>query len=329
MPISLSTTGIQTTRLGYGCANLMGRLSKRESRRILDAAFDSGIRHFDTAPLYGYGESEGLLGEFIKGRREHVTIATKFGIRPPKRSVALATAKSAARAVVAVFPALRKQIRRRAEQLTQSGCFTVTECTRSLHNSLRELRTDYIDMFLMHEIALNQITPELIAALEDAKSKRLIRAYGTATTPQDTISIRAQGLPSGEIAQFPSGIFENSIEWLPNRNTTGIITHSSLGTSFKALTAELASNSELRKTWSRDLGFDCSDLRSLGALLLQAAMAENSNGIVLFSSVNEHNIRRNAALMNDQTFSDRQLRSAKWLALNSLGPTAVGVEMAS
>jgi D-threo-aldose 1-dehydrogenase len=329
MPVSLSTTGIETTPLGYGCANLMGRLNKRESRRILDAAFDSGIRHFDTAPLYGYGESEGLLGEFIKGRREHVTVATKFGIRPPKRSVALATAKSAARAVVAVFPALRKQIRRRAEQLTQSGCFTVEECTRSLHISLQELRTDYIDIFLMHEIAPNQITPELITALEDAKRKGLLRAYGTATTSQNTISIGAQELPSGDIAQFPSSVFENSIERLPNRNTTGIITHSSLGTSFKALTAEIASNSELRKAWSRGLGFDCSDLRCLGALLLQAAMAENSEGIVLFSSVNERNIRRNAALMHDQIFSDRQVQSAKWLALNSLGPTAVGVEMAS
>jgi D-threo-aldose 1-dehydrogenase len=329
MRVSLHGTGIQTTCLGYGCANLMGRLNKRESRRMLDAAFDGGIRHFDTAPLYGYGESEGLLGEFIKGRREQVTIATKFGIRPPKRSAALATAKSAARAVVAVFPALRKQIRRRAEQLTQVGCFTVEECTRSLHNSLRELRTDYIDIFLMHEIAPNQITPELIAALEDAKRQGMLRAYGTATTSQNTISIRSQKLPNGDIAQFPSSVFENSIERLPNRNTTGIITHSSLGTSFKALTAEIASNSELRKAWSRGLGFDCSDLRCFGALLLQAAMAENSDGIVLFSSVNEHNIRRNAALMHDQIFSDRQVQSAKWLALNSLGPTAVGVEMAS
>ena len=58
-------------------------------------------------------------------------------------------------------------------------------------------------------------------------------------------------------------------------------------------------------------------------------MAENSEGIVLFSSLDERNIRRNAALMHDQIFSDRQVQSAKWLALNSLGPTTVGVEMAS
>ena len=330
MRVSLVGTSIETTRLGYGCASLMGRLSRRESRRILDAAFDGGIRHFDTAPLYGYGESEGLLGEFIRGRRAHITVATKFGIRPPKRSVALAMAKSAARAVVAVVPALRKQVRRRAERLTQTGCFTVNECTRSLHSSLRELRTDYIDIFLMHEIAPHQITPELIETLDSAKREGLIRAYGTATTSQNTISIRDQELPGGEIAQFPNSIFENSLERLTNRNTTGIITHSSLSTGFNALVAELASDPELQKAWSRDLGFDSSDMRSLGALLLQAAVVENSDGIVLFSSVNEQNIRRNAALMNGQTFSDRQLHAAKRLALNSVGQKRdFGAEMAA
>lgn len=315
MPASLFGTDIHTTPLGYGCASLMGRLSKRESRRILDAAFDAGIRHFDTAPLYGYGESEALLGDFLKGRRDRITVATKFGIRPPKRSVALSAAKSAARAVVAAFPQLRRPVRRRAEQLTRAGCFTVGECMQSLHNSLRELRTDYIDVFLMHEVAPEQITPELVGTLEDFQRQGLIRAYGTATTSRNTISIRSRELPSGKLAQFPNSVFENILDRFPNRNTTGIITHSPLGAGFKALAGQLTSNSELRASWSRDLGFDCSDLRSLGALFLQAAMEENSGGIVLFSSVNEQHIRRNAALMSDQKFSDRRLRSARWLAL--------------
>jgi len=322
MQVSVFGTGIQTTALGYGCASLMGRLSKRESRRILDAAFDGGIRHFDTAPLYGYGESEALLGDFMKGRRDRITVATKFGIRPPKRSVALAAAKSAARAVVAAFPQLRRPIRRRAEQLTQTACFTAGECIQSLHNSLRELRTDYIDMFLMHEIAPEQITPELVGTLEDAQRQGLIRAYGTATTSQNTISIRSRELPSGQLAQFPNSIFENILDRFPNRNATGIITHSPLGAGFQVLAGDLASNSELRASWSCDLGFDCSDLPSLGVLFLQAAMEENSGGIVLFSSVNEQHIRRNAALMDDRRYSDRQLRSAKWLALELPGRTS-------
>ncbi len=311
--------GLHTTPLGYGCANLMGRLGKRESRRILDAAFDAGIRHFDVAPLYGYGECESLLGEFSQARRDRVTIATKFGIRPPKRSAALSAAKSAARAVVAIFPQLRKQIRRRAEQMTNAGCFTVEECERSLQNSLRELRTDYIDVFLMHEIAPGQISPELVAALEDTRHRGLIRHFGIATTAESTIAIRTSKVSAGEIAQFPSSIFANTLQFLPMRSSLACITHSALGSTFKDLIAKLKSDGDLRARWSRDLDFDCSDTSQLGALFLQAAMKQNSGGIVLFSSLNDRNIRRNGDLLTSAKFSEQQLSLATNLAFDVLG----------
>jgi D-threo-aldose 1-dehydrogenase len=319
MEVRLAGTELQTTKLGYGCANLMGRLSRSESRRLLEVALDAGIRHFDTAPLYGYGACEGLFGEFVRGRRDHVTIATKFGIRPPKRSIALSAAKSAARAVVTLFPQLRRHVRRRAEQMTRGGCFTVEELTSSLQHSLRELRTDYIDVLFMHEISAEQITPELIDALENARHRGLIRYYGAATTVKDTLAIRSRQIPAGQIAQFPSSVFENVLEQLPNRNGSAIITHSSLGQHFKALSAKLAADGALRKTWSRELGFDCSDVRNVGALLLQAAMKENDGGIVLFASVNQRNIRRNAALMGAEKFSDGQVSTVTSLVLDFLG----------
>ena len=65
--INLGTTGKTTTRLGYGCSSLMGGMSHKESLAALEAAFDVGIRHFDVAPMYGYGQAEGCLGEFLAG----------------------------------------------------------------------------------------------------------------------------------------------------------------------------------------------------------------------------------------------------------------------
>ena len=289
-------------QLGFGCANLMGRVSRRRSLYILDAAFDSGIHHFDTAPLYGFGEAESVLGDLLKRCRDRVTVATKFGITPPKRSPVLAATKSAARAIVAVFPRLRRQVRRRADRMIEKGCFTVDKCRQSLHNSLRELHTDYIDFLLMHEVSPRQITPELVGFLEDTQRRGLIRFFGTATTAQNTISIRSEVSAVGEVAQFPNSIFENILDEFPNRSATTIITHSSLGMGFKGLAAELRSDPTLRSRWSRDLGFDCANLSKLGALFLYTAMKDNSNGIVLFSSLNEDNIRRNAALMRDETF---------------------------
>src|SRR5258706_6253868 len=316
MQVSLFGTP-PTTQLGFGCANLMGRLSRRESLRLLDVAFDSGIRHFDTAPLYGFGEAESALGDLLKSCRDRVTVATKFGISPPKRSATLTAAKSAARAVIAVFPQLRRRIRRRADQMVMKSCFTVSECRQSLHNSLRELRTDYIDILLMHEVSPGQITPELVDFLEDATRQGLIRHFGTATTAQETISIRSQGPAIGEIAQFPNSIFENVLDEFPHQNTA-IITHSSLGLGFRALAKKLQSDRELLTMWSRDLGFNCADLSKVGTLLLYAAMKENSNGIVLFSSLNEKNIRQNAALMSEQAASERQLLVVNRLVLDFL-----------
>jgi D-threo-aldose 1-dehydrogenase len=319
MQVSLFGTQLRTTPLGFGCANLMGRLTRRESLRLLDAAFDSGIRHFDTAPLYGYGEAESVLGDLLKSSRSRVTIATKCGIRPPKRSARLSAAKSAARAVVNVFPQLRTQIRRRAEQMTQKSSFSVNECWQSLQSSLRELRTDYIDVLLMHEVVAEQITPELTDFLENAKKQGLIREYGTATTAEHTIAIRSQALPSGKIVQVPNSILENTLEAFPNRCCTAIITHSPLGAQFRTLAARMRSDRDLRDAWSRELDFDCGDPSQVGTLLLAAAMKENSNGVVLFSSLHEEKIHQNAALLGEARFSERQLLAAKWLALESVG----------
>ena len=56
--IRLASSGRETTRLGYGCSSIMGALGRRQSLRLLEAAYDAGIRHFDVAPMYGYGEAE-------------------------------------------------------------------------------------------------------------------------------------------------------------------------------------------------------------------------------------------------------------------------------
>ena len=100
-------------RLGFGCSMLMSRLNRADSLRLLNRAYDAGIRHFDTARLYGYGEAESVLGDFLKERRATVTVATKVGILPPKRTVLLTLAKAAARKIVAVSPALRARFRAR------------------------------------------------------------------------------------------------------------------------------------------------------------------------------------------------------------------------
>jgi len=71
--------------VGYGCWSSAGYNwtdgDQSESQRSILAAIDSGINFFDVAPIYGYGESEKVLGRTIKGKRDKIFIATKVGLR--------------------------------------------------------------------------------------------------------------------------------------------------------------------------------------------------------------------------------------------------------
>ena len=71
---------LRVSRVGLGCNNFGGRLDLAATRRVVDAALDTGVSFLDTADIYGErGGSERLLGELLQGRRDRVVLATKFG----------------------------------------------------------------------------------------------------------------------------------------------------------------------------------------------------------------------------------------------------------
>ena len=66
--------------VGLGCNNFGGRIDEAATRAVVDAALDVGVTFFDTADIYGnHGGSEELLGRVLRGRRDQVVLATKFG----------------------------------------------------------------------------------------------------------------------------------------------------------------------------------------------------------------------------------------------------------
>src|ERR1700761_7964871 len=129
----------ETTRLGYGCSSIMGALNRTQSLRLLEAAYDAGIRHFDVAPMYGYGQAESCLGEF-RARHRDITITTKYGIAPPKRGGVLRAARRVVGPMLQRVPALKRRIARAAGAVTapaEKSRFTADEARVSLENSLR------------------------------------------------------------------------------------------------------------------------------------------------------------------------------------------------
>jgi len=72
--------------IGLGCMGMSEFYGPRDdaaSLAVLELAFDQGITFLDTADMYGFGHNEELVGQFLKGRRSSVVLATKFGIVRP------------------------------------------------------------------------------------------------------------------------------------------------------------------------------------------------------------------------------------------------------
>jgi len=84
--VQMAGTKISIPVIGFGCSSLAS-VGRKIAIRLLESAFDVGIRHFDVARYYGYGETGGVLGTFIKSRRAQVTVMTKFGIGYAQSSV--------------------------------------------------------------------------------------------------------------------------------------------------------------------------------------------------------------------------------------------------
>jgi len=161
LPAPAPASAAQMSVLGFGCSALLGRASRKESLAALGTAFDSGITFYDTARSYGYGGSEGLLGEFFAGKRDQAVICTKFGILPASAGGWKQKIKPLARAVVKAIPALRKAAQAQAASQFVGGQFDLATLKSSFETSLRELRTDYVDMLILHA------APESVLAQDD------------------------------------------------------------------------------------------------------------------------------------------------------------------
>jgi aryl-alcohol dehydrogenase-like predicted oxidoreductase len=148
---SLGNSGLVVSVVGLGCNNFGRRLDTDATRAVVDAAIEAGVTLLDTAESYGGGgRSEEILGEVLTGRRDQVVLATKFGGRGVDMGYGPAAGAKGG----------RSYIMRAAEQ------------------SLRRLRTDYIDLYQLH--APDPTTPieETLTALGELVTQGKVRYIG-------------------------------------------------------------------------------------------------------------------------------------------------------
>lgn len=130
--------------VGLGCNNFGGRIDIAQTEKVVGAAFDSGINFFDTADIYGKTKSEEFLGKVLGEKRKQIVLATKFGMEVDENHKG----------------ARPEYVKLAAE------------------DSLRRLRTDYIDLYQLHQPDDTVPIADTLGALDELVKEGKVREIG-------------------------------------------------------------------------------------------------------------------------------------------------------
>jgi D-threo-aldose 1-dehydrogenase len=315
--ITLCNTSIQTSQVGFGCVSLTMHDRRSDAIQLLERALDLGITHYDVAPLYGFGHAESILGEFLKGRRQRVTVATKFGIQPSENLSKSRRLVNLARWLAHRSGLVKALARRYAGHAAQRGVFDPMAAARSLENSLRKLGTDHIDIFLMHECSLEDARREdLLAFLDEQKKKGRIRSYGSATS-YATLEGDAALLPQTcTVVQFDSDMKTQHVLKLRNSANKILITHGMMN-GIAQLVAAARKKPELLRKYSI-IGADLTNPSTIAGLLLCHAVQSNPGGISLFATTCSEHLASNVRCLSEKRFTSEQLTALQTFAAEVL-----------
>ncbi|MDI6100638.1 aldo/keto reductase [Actinoplanes sp. NEAU-A12] len=173
----LGDSGLAVSVVGIGCNNFGRKIDADGVREVVGAALDAGITLFDTADIYGtpHGSSEQLLGAALKGRRDEVVLASKFGMDMEGVNGRDFEARGSRRYIV-----------------------------RAVEASLRRLETDYIDLYQMHQPDPATPIEETLAALDDLVRSGKVRYLGNSNFSGWQIADADWVARSGNLTRFIS-----------------------------------------------------------------------------------------------------------------------------
>jgi aryl-alcohol dehydrogenase-like predicted oxidoreductase len=202
----LGTNGLTVSALGLGCMGMTyayGTADEDEAVATVHRAIELGVTFLDTAELYGPRANEELLGRALAGRRDEVTIATKFGVKPD-----------------ADGPAGRPL----------DG--TPENVRRSIEGSLKRLGTDHVDLYFQHRIDPETPIEETVGALAELVREGKVRHIGLSEASAETIRAAHAVHPLAAV-QSEYSLFTRDIEAsvLPTLRELGIglVAYSPLG----------------------------------------------------------------------------------------------------
>lgn len=181
---TLGQQGLRVSTLGFGCMGISvayGPANEEEGIKTIRHAYELGINFFDTAELYGNGHNEQVLGKAVKGFRDQVVLATKFGFDMETDPIG------------SRFNSHPDNIRKVAE------------------NSLRYLQTDYIDVFYQHIPDPNIPIEEVAGVVGELIQQGKVKYFGLSNAGPETIR-RAHAVTPVSVLQSEYSIFERELE---------------------------------------------------------------------------------------------------------------------
>lgn len=207
---TLGQQGLETSALGYGAMGISiayGPGDEQEGIATIQKAHDLGVTFFDTAELYGWGENEKIVGRAVKGFREDIVIATKFGFT---RDYGQDSRPEHIREVV--------------------------------ENSLRYLGVDYIDVLYQHRVDPSVPIEDVAGIVKEFIDAGVVKYFGLSEAGPDTIR-RAHAVQPVSVLQTEYSLFERDVEAIfPTLTELGIgfVPYSPLGRGFLTGTAKPA-----------------------------------------------------------------------------------------
>lgn len=200
----LGKSNLKISLLGYGAWALSkkgwGDVDPKEAARTVEQAVEHGINFFDTAPVYGFGKSEQLLGELLSPVRNKVLIATKCGLRWNDRG--------------RIFHDLSRD-----------------SLLREIDTSLERLKTDYIDLYQIHWPDKKTALSETLDTLTELKNSGTVRHIGVSNFNL-TLLEQAAGLADITALQSRYNLLQRDAETelLPycRQNNIGFVCYSPL-----------------------------------------------------------------------------------------------------
>jgi myo-inositol catabolism protein IolS len=222
-------TDLKVSALGFGCWEIggtYGRIDEGEFRRSVARAIDSGVTCFDTAEAYGMGVSEEALARALGDRRNDVVIATKFGVGYEE------------------MPNRRDSSRGRV--------------LASIDNSLRRLRTDHVDIYLVHWPDTDTPLDETMRALDDIVGQGKARYIGVSNFRLAQVE-ECMRLRRIDVVQYAWNMFDRRMQ-------TEIFPYCA-AQQIAAMAYGSLAYGMLSGTFHRGMSFDENDWRSRGGML--------------------------------------------------------------